>query len=92
MLHTSLQFTRSRFLPKREVITLQSQVSDQTGLAAAVRPINDLAIAQVRKNTSIFDVKGLGRPEETDFPQWSKKEVFFAGADQGVRDDAGVVS
>ena len=55
-------------------------------LADAVRAINNLAKAQVRKDTpSLIDVKGLGRPKEVtgrdeDFHQWSKKtEAFFAG-------------
>ena len=56
------------------------------GLAEAVRAINNLATAQVRKDTlCVIDVKGLGRPteligKEEDFQQWSKKtEAFFAG-------------
>ena len=55
-------------------------------LPMAVRAINNLATAQVRKDTpSLIDVKGLGRPKEftrceEDFQQWSKKtEAFFAG-------------
>ena len=51
-----------------------------------MRAINNLATAQVRKDTpSLIDVKGLGRPKEfsgreEDFHQWSKKtEAFFAG-------------
>ena len=58
----------------------------ESGLAGAVRAINNLATAQVRKDTpSLIDVKGLGRPKEftgreEDFQQWSKKtEAFFAG-------------
>ena len=58
----------------------------ESGLADAVRAINNLATAQVRKDTpSLIDVKGLGRPKEftgreEDFQPWSKKtEAFFAG-------------
>ena len=58
----------------------------ESGLADAVRAINNLATAQVRKDTpSLIDVKGLGRPKEfigreEDFQRWSKKtEAFFAG-------------
>ena len=54
----------------------------ESGLADAVRAINNLATAQVRKDTpSLIDVKGLGfTGREKDFQQWSKKtEAFFAG-------------
>ena len=58
----------------------------ESGLVDAVRAINNLATAQVRKHTpSLIDVKGLGRPKEytgreEDFQQWSKKTAaFFAG-------------
>ena len=59
-------------------ITLKAQVADQPGLADAVRAINNLATAQVRKDTpSLIDVKGLGRPKEFTckeeiFQRWSK--------------------
>ena len=37
----------------------------ESGLADAVRAINNLATAQVRKDTpSLTDVKGIGRPKE----------------------------
>ena len=71
---------------QQEVFTLGTQVAAESGLADAVRAINNLATAQVRKDTpSLIDVKGLGRPKEPfgkeeDFQQWSKKtEAFFAG-------------
>ena len=71
------------------VITLKAQVADQTGLVDAVRAINNLARAQVRKETpSLIDVKGLGRPKEftgkeEDFLQWSRMtEASFAGVIQ----------
>ena len=58
----------------------------ESGFADAVRAINNLATAQVRKDTpSLIDVKGFGRPKEITgreekFQQWSKKtEAFFAG-------------
>ena len=71
----------------REVCwTTGAQVAAESGLADAVRAINNLATAQVRKDTpSLVEVKGLGCPEEftgreEDFQQWSKKtETFFAG-------------
>ena len=71
---------------RQEVFNLRAQVAAESGLADAVRAINSLATAQVRKETpSLIDVKGLGRPKEftgreKDFQQWSKKtEAFFAG-------------
>ena len=71
---------------QQEVFNLRAQVAAESGLADAVRAINNLAAAQVRKETpSLIDMKGLGRPKEfsgrkEDFQQWSKKtEAFFAG-------------
>ena len=71
---------------QQELFTLRAQVAAESGLSDAVRAINNLATAQVRKDTSsLIDVKGLGRPKEfsgreQDFQQWSKKtEAFFAG-------------
>ena len=71
---------------QREVFTLKAQVGDQSGLADAVRAINNLATAHVQKDIpSLICVEGLGRPKEfcgkeEGFQQWSKKtEAFFAG-------------
>ena len=71
---------------QQESCTLRAQIAAESGLADAVRAINNLATAQVRKDTpSLIDVKGLGRPKEfsgreEDFQLWSKKtEAFFAG-------------
>ena len=71
---------------QQDVITSKAQVADPSGLAEAVRAINNLATAQVRNDTpSLIDVRGLGRTKEftghkKDFQQWSKKtEAFFAG-------------
>ena len=71
---------------QQELFTLRAQVAAESGFADAVRAINNLATAQVRKDTpSLIDVEGLGRPKEfsgreEDFQQWSKKmEAFFAG-------------
>ena len=71
---------------QQELFTLRAQVAAESGLADAVRAINNLATAQVRKDTpSLIDVKGLRRPKEftgreEDHQQWSKKtEAFFAG-------------
>ena len=68
------------------LFTLRAQVAAESGHADAVRAINNLATAQVRKDTpSLIGVKGFGRPEEftgreEDFQQWSKKtETLFAG-------------
>ena len=48
---------------QQEVFNLRAQVAAESGLADAVRAINNLATAQVRKDTaSLIDVKGLGRP------------------------------
>ena len=72
---------------QQELFTLRTQVAAESGLADAVRAINNLATAQIRKDTSsLIDVKGLGRPKdftgrEEDSQQ--KTEAFFAG-DQGV--------
>ena len=71
---------------QQELFTLRAQVAAESGLVDAVRAVNNLATAQVRKDTpSPIDVQGLGRPKEftgreEDFQQWSKKtEAFFAG-------------
>ena len=71
---------------QQELSTLRAQVAAESGLADAVRAIDNLATAQVLKDTPILiDVKGVGRPKEftgreEDFQQWSKKtEAFFAG-------------
>ena len=67
---------------QQELFTLRVQVAAESGLADAVRAINNL----VRKDTPcLIDVKGLGHPKELTgreeyFQQWSKKtEAFFAG-------------
>ena len=71
---------------QQEVFNLRAQVAAESWLADAVRAINNVAKAQVRKDTPrLFDVKGLGRPKEItgreeNFQQWSKKtEAFFDG-------------
>ena len=71
---------------QQEPFALRAQVTARSGPADEVQAINNLATAQVRKDTpSLIDVKGLGRPKEfsgkeEDFQQWSKKtEVFFTG-------------
>ena len=65
---------------------MRAQVAAESGLADAVRAINNLATAQDSKDTpSLIDVRGLARQKEftgreEDFQQWSKKtEAFFAG-------------
>ena len=70
---------------QQEVFTLKAQIASESGLAGAVRAINNLATVQAQKDTPNLDVKGLGRPKEfsgkqEDIQQWSKKiEAFFAG-------------
>ena len=70
----------------QELLTLKAQVAADSGLADAVRAVNNLANAQSQKDTpNLTDVKGLGRPTEfsgkvEDCQQWSRKtEDFFAG-------------
>ena len=82
---------------QQEVFTLRAQVAAESGLAGAVRAINNLATSQVRKDTpSFIDVKGLGRPKqftgcEEDFSTVVEKDGgIFCRCDQGVGDDVGV--
>ena len=50
---------------QQELFTRRVQVAAESGLADAVRAINNLATAQVRNDTpSLIDVKGFGRPKE----------------------------
>ena len=70
---------------QQEMFNLRDEVAAQSGLAEAAQAINNLATAQVRKDTpSLIDVNGFGRPKEfsgkeENFQQWSKKtEAFFA--------------
>ena len=77
---------------QQELFTLRAHVAAESGLADAVRAINNLVTPQVRKDSpSLIDVKGLGRPKEftgreEDFQQWSKKtEAFCAGVIRGLR-------
>ena len=50
---------------QQEVLNLRAQVTAQSGPSEAVRAVNNLATAQVRKKTpSLIDSKGLGRPKE----------------------------
>ena len=81
-----MSMTMEQVITQLQLITLRAQVAAESGLADAVRAINNLATAQVRKDTpSLIDVKSLGRPKEftgreEDFQQWSKKtEALFAG-------------
>ena len=76
---------------QQELFTLRAQWQQ--------RAINNLATAQVRKDTpSLIDVKGVGRPKE-----FTEREGGFTTVveedggilrwrDQGVRDDVGVGS
>ena len=77
---------------QQELLTFRAQVQ----IAEAVRAINNLATAHVRKDTpTLIDVKGFGRLKE--FP--GSEDVFttvgkedggnLRWSDQGVRDDVG---
>ena len=58
------------------VITLKAQVADQTGLADAVRATNNLATAQIRRDTpSLIDVNGRGGPKES----LARRKIFSSG-------------
>ena len=76
---------------QQELITLRAQVAAESGLADAVRAINNLATAQVRKDTpSLIDVKGLCRPKEIHWTQGGFSTVveedggILRWCDQGV--------
>ena len=72
---------------QQELLTLWAQVTAESGLVEAVRAINHLATAQVRKDTaSLINAKAFGRPKE-----FSGKEDFQQ-CDQGVWDDVGEIS
>ena len=64
---------------QQELFTLRVQVAAESGLADAVRAINNLATALVRKDTpTLIDVKGHGRPKEfsgreNDFQQCRRR-------------------
>ena len=50
---------------QQDVFTLKAQVADESGVAGAVRAINNLATAQGKKDTPrLIGVNGLGRPKE----------------------------
>ena len=82
---------------QQEPVNLRAHVAAQSGPADAVRAINNLATAQVRKDTpSLIDVNGLGRPKEfcgkeEDFQQLSKKtEANLRWSDHRVQHDVEV--
>ena len=73
---------------QQEILTLKANVADPTGTVEAVRAINEIARAQVRKeSTSLIDVKGPGKPKE-----FIGKGEVLSRCDQGVRGVVGVVS
>ena len=50
---------------QQELFAPRAQVAAESGLADAVRAINNLATAQVRKDSlDLIDMKGLGRPKD----------------------------
>ena len=58
------------------VFALKAPVADQSGLADAVRAINNLATAQGQKDIpSLIDVKGPGRPRNS----LAKRRIFNSG-------------
>ena len=70
---------------QQKLFNLRAQVAARSGLAEATQAINNLATAEVRKDTpSLIDVNGLGLPKEftgreEDFQQCRRKtEAFFA--------------
>ena len=68
---------------QQELFTLRVQVAAESGLPDAVRGINSLATAQVRKDTpSLIDVKGPGRSKE-----FSGREGFSTV----VKEDGGIL-
>ena len=76
---------------QQELFSLRAQVAAQVQIAEAVRAINNLATAQVRKDTpSLIDVNGLGRPrefsgQEDDFPAVVEEDGgILRWSDQGV--------
>ena len=69
---------------QQELFTLRAQVAAESGLANLVRAINNLATAQVRRDTpSLIDVTGLGRPKE-----FSGREEDFSTV---VEEDGGIL-
>ena len=84
---------------QQELFTLRAQVAAESGLADAVRAINNLATAQVRKDTpSLIDVKGLWSSEGNlwqrgGFPTEVEEEGgTLRWCDHGFQDDFGVGS
>ena len=63
----------------QELFALKAQVAAESGLANAVRAINNLANAQSQEGTpNLIDVKGLGRTKEfSGKEEWSVKASFF---------------
>ena len=50
---------------QQELFTLRAQIAAESGLTDAVRAINKVETAEVRKDTpSLIDVQGFGRPKE----------------------------
>ena len=63
---------------QQELFSLRAQVAVQSGHAEAVRAVNNLATAQVRKDTpSLVEPNGLGRPR--DFSVRGRRRHSFAG-------------
>ena len=83
---------------QQELLTLRAQVAAESGLADAVRAINNLATAQVRKDTpSLLPL--CERPWSSEGILWQRggfstvvEEDILCWRDQGVWDDFGVSS
>ena len=77
---------------QQELFSLRAQVPAQSGLAEAVPAINNLATAQVRKDTPrLIDVNGLGRPKEfsgkeKDFQVIKESEMMLEWAAEHTRE------
>ena len=76
---------------QQELLTLRAQVASRIQMSEAVRAIDNLATAQVRKDTpSLIDVNGFGRPKEFSGKEEDFQHCILRWSDQGVRDDVGV--
>ena len=69
---------------RQELFTVRAQVAAESGLADAVRAINNLATAQVRKDTpSLIDVK---RPSSSEGVHWPREDLPTV-----VEEDGGIL-
>ena len=80
--------------PQQELFTLRAQVAAESGLADAVRAINNLATTQVRKDTpSLIDTsEGILWQRRGSSTLVEEDGGILRWSDQRVRDDVGVGS